>query len=252
MKIVQLNSDNIDDYGLHCISNPKNVGYIKKSEWLRKKFNEGLIFKVAYDESKKKVVGFIEYISGEKCYRGITASNYLVIHCLGNWTKSFTGKGIASGLLKDCIKFAKQNKFDGICTVCSDGSFLTGKEIYYKNGFKLFEEIENFQLVGIEFKKSKKPKINDWKKSLSKVKGLKLFYAYQCNALVKSVNDIKQTSKDNGWNIKFIELKTAKEVQNAPSPFGVFCIVKDGEMLCDRYCSLGKFKGIAKRLGLKI
>ena len=252
IKIIQLNSDNIDQYGLHCITNPKNQGYIKKSEWLRNKFKECFFFKVAYDESVKKVVGFIEYIAGEKCYRGISAKGYIVIHCLGNWTKGFNDKGIASSLLKDSIDYAKKKGFNGVCTVCSDASFLTGKEIYLKNGFKIFEETDNFQLVGIEFKKSVKPKFNDWKNNLSKVKGLNLFYAYQCNALVKSVNDIKNMSKEKGWKINFIELKTAKEVQNAASPFGVFYIVKDGKMLCDRYCSLGKFKGIAKKIGLKV
>ncbi|GAH86536.1 unnamed protein product [marine sediment metagenome] len=44
MKIISLGSENISEYKPVCFLNPKNEGYLKKLEWLKKRFSEGLMF----------------------------------------------------------------------------------------------------------------------------------------------------------------------------------------------------------------
>jgi len=55
--------------GPSCFLNPKNEGYQIKLEWLKDRFAEGLTIKVLYAEEEQKVMGFIEYVPGEKAWR---------------------------------------------------------------------------------------------------------------------------------------------------------------------------------------
>ena len=56
IKIVNVDQDNISQYGPTCFLNLKNEGYQIKLEWLKKRFSEGLKIKLLYLEKKKKVM----------------------------------------------------------------------------------------------------------------------------------------------------------------------------------------------------
>ena len=82
--IIPVDETTIAHYpkGPSCFLNPKNEGYQIKLEWLKKRFAEGLTIKVLYAEEEQKVVGFIEYVPGEKAWRAVDAKGYLFIHCI--------------------------------------------------------------------------------------------------------------------------------------------------------------------------
>jgi hypothetical protein len=86
-KIVDVNEENIDAYGLLCFQSKKKTdGYKKKVEWVKQRFSEGLCMKLLLVEEGAKrgfrTRGFIEYIPGEYSWRGISADGYMVIHCI--------------------------------------------------------------------------------------------------------------------------------------------------------------------------
>ena len=85
-KIVDVNADNIDEIGLYCSrSKHKEEGYQRKLAWIKDRFKEGLEYRVLLvDEGRKDLAyrGMIEFMPGEKCWRGINAPDYMVIHCI--------------------------------------------------------------------------------------------------------------------------------------------------------------------------
>lgn len=112
-RIVDVNADNIDDVGMYCSrSKQKEEGYQRKLAWIKKRFKEGLEYRVLLvDEGKKDLAyrGMIEFMPGEKCWRGINAPNYMVIHCI--WVIGrHKNKGYGTKLLKECINSAKEKK----------------------------------------------------------------------------------------------------------------------------------------------
>lgn len=75
---------------------------------MKKRFDEGLIFKKFDDRGKI----FIEYIPIEKAWKPIIGKNFMVINCL--WVSGkFKGKGLSTQLLNECIIDTKTEKIYG-------------------------------------------------------------------------------------------------------------------------------------------
>ena len=45
-----------------------------------------------------------------------------------------------------------------------------------------------------------------------------------------------------------VELKTYKQAQNAPTPYAVFAVIYDGQLLADHQISAGRFRNIMKKI----
>ncbi|MGD0916523.1 MAG: hypothetical protein ABSB22_08695 [Thermodesulfobacteriota bacterium] len=66
LQMIELNPNNILEYGVCGYKNIKKEGYPEKIAWMKKRFTEGLKLKIIYSE-KDRVQGMIEYIPGEYC-----------------------------------------------------------------------------------------------------------------------------------------------------------------------------------------
>ena len=117
IKIITVNKENISQHPPVCFLNPKNEGYLKKLEWIKKRFFEGLRIKLLYLENEKKPIGFIEYIPGEYAWRAVDASGYMFIHCIWITPKKNKVKGYGSILIKECIEDAKNEEKYGVAVV---------------------------------------------------------------------------------------------------------------------------------------
>lgn len=244
MEIIEITKDNYDEYKPSCFLNPKTEAYKTKKDWILKQLKNGLKVKILFDESDKKIHGYIEYIDGEKAWRAVTAKNYLFIHCMWIYPNKYKLKGYGTQLINEAIKDSK-GKY-GVATIASDGPFMHTKDIFLKNKFKLVEENGKDQLLVKENKKGALPKLNDSKKQLEKLKGWHILYSKQCPWIARFVEELDpKIIKD--LNIKIQEIKTAKDAQNAPSIYSGLNIVKDGKMLADRYISNTRFKNIIKK-----
>jgi hypothetical protein len=81
-EIIDINKDNVDLDGLFCKkSQKKQAGYQNKITWIKKRFKEGLKYKMLMiiEKGKQNSRGFIEYIPGEYNWRGIQAK------LMGGW-----------------------------------------------------------------------------------------------------------------------------------------------------------------------
>jgi len=249
LEIIDVNKDNIIDYPPRCFLNPNHIGQKKKAEWTINRFSEGLKIKLLYLD--KKLSGFIEYIPGEYTWRAVDAKGYLFIHCIWTNPKKIRSKGYGSKLVDEAVKDAKDNNMSGVAVVTSEGSFMTSKDLFLKNGFESADYSEPFDLMIKKLKDGPLPKFMDWKKQLENYKGLNIVYSKQCPWIIRSIEEIGKVIDENKLDAKLTELKTAKDAQNAPSIYSSFNLINNGKLLANHYISTTRFKNIIKKEGIR-
>jgi N-acetylglutamate synthase-like GNAT family acetyltransferase len=252
IKIIDTDPENITDCGFCGYKSKKQEGYMRKVDWLKKRFKEGMKFKILHS-SDEGDVGFIEYIPGKYAWRAVDAADYMFIHCIAIMKKKFKDKGYGSRLVEECIKDAKKEKLKGVAVLTRKGTWMVGKELFLKNGFEVVDFAPpDFEMLVKKFKKSaKNPKIKiDFEKELKKYKkGLYIIVSDQCPYTIKAINEISETAKSR-YKIKpkIIELKNSRDAQNAPSPFAIFSIIYNGKILSDHPISNKRFMNIMDKL----
>ena len=92
MNYIRITVDNIDKEHICCaMSNKQSV---VKKQWLKQRFDEGLVFYRSEERGKC----FIEYIPAENAWVPIIAEGYIYINCL--WVSgSMKGHGYSNDLL---------------------------------------------------------------------------------------------------------------------------------------------------------
>jgi N-acetylglutamate synthase-like GNAT family acetyltransferase len=251
IEIIDTNADNICDHGLCGFKNIKQEGYKRKTDWLKKRFSEGIRFKILHT-AKEGFVGMIEYIPGRYTWRAVEAKGYMVIHCLFILYKKYQGKGYGSLLIEECLKDAKKQKMNGVVVVTRNGPWLAKKELFLKKGFELVDKAPpDFELLVKKIKKSAhSPRFRgDWGERLSQYsKGLNIIRSDQCPYLEKWVKEISETTQEiYGLKAKIVELKTCKDAQNAPSAYGTFSIIYKGKLVAVHPISNKRFVNIMNK-----
>lgn len=250
LTLQKVGPENLADCGIGCLSNPKNQGYGPKVEWLQARFADGLRF-LLFRDDKGKALAFLEYVPGEHAWRPVDAQGWLFVHCLWVYQKGQKVGGLGSRLIQGVIEEARQAKATGVAAMVSDGAWMTGKQLFLKNGFEETAEADRFQLVSYRLKKGPEPRFRDISGNLAKCRGLHIVYADQCPMLPKSVNDLSEMAAEHGLKLKVTRLKNARDAQNAPSYYGVFSLIWNGRLLSDHYVSKGRFKNILRKEILK-
>ncbi|MGB3093126.1 MAG: YoaP domain-containing protein, partial [Candidatus Zixiibacteriota bacterium] len=177
---------------------------------------------------------------------------YMFIHCLFIIPKKHKGKGHGSLMVEECVKDTKGQKMHGAAVVTRKGTWMAGKELFLKNGFEVVDTAPpDFELLVKKFKKSAPlPGFRgDRDKRLRKYdKGLTIIRSDQCPYVAKAVREISVTAqKTYGIKPRVIELRSSKEAQRAPSPFGVFNIILDGKLVADHPISNTRFVNIMNK-----
>ena len=131
MNYIRITKENIDKEHICCAMSGKQS--VAKKEWLRQRFDDGLVFYRSEERGKC----FIEYIPAENAWVPIEADGYLYINCL--WVSgSMKGHGYSNDLLEACIRDAKAQGKKGICILCAEGrkrEFLADPKFLTYKGF---------------------------------------------------------------------------------------------------------------------
>jgi len=113
IKIITTSPDDIGTFAMCGYKNNKQEGYRRKVEWNKKRYAEGMRYKILHSEDQG-AVGGIEYIPGEFTWRAVEAAGYMMIHCVYIMKKPYKGKGYGDLLLAECLKDAKKEKMFGV------------------------------------------------------------------------------------------------------------------------------------------
>ena len=252
VRIIDMDAGNIFEYGFCGTKNIKHEGCCRKAEWFKKRQTEGMHYRVLYSE-EKGTVGLIEYIPGEYAWRAVDADRYMVIHCLCIFYKPYREKGVAANMIDECIIDAKKEKKHGVAVVTRKGAWMVSKNLFVKMGFEVVDKAEpDFELLVKKFKKeTPSPKFKgNWDEVLEKYKkGLTILWSDQCPYIAKSIHEIRKTIKERyGIKANIVEIKDHKQAQEAPSPYAIFSLLYDGELLAFHPISNKRFMNIMDKL----
>jgi len=223
-------------------SKKKEDGYQNKLNWIKKRFEENLKYKLLLVKEAKGLTsrGFIEYIPGEYNWRSIDAKGWMVIHCL--WVVGRHKKqGYGLKLLEECIKDAKELGMKGVVSMSAEKSDgLPNKTFFLKYGFTKVDEIEpSFGLFAKPFSDGVlMPKF--FPLSTEKAKkhdnGITIIDGHQCPYLQNMIDSIGEFARTNGIPFHVKVLKNAQEAQqNGINVYGIYSIICNGEVVSQTF-----------------
>lgn len=248
-EIIDFTPSNIADYGVCGYKDvEKHLELQRKIDWYKNFYPMGLRIK-GIISNEGGYQGMIEYIPGEFAHRPVNASGYMFIHCIFvGFKKEYKGKGFASLLLERCIEDAKANKMNGVAVVTRKGSFMAKSDFFIKNYFLSVDKTKpDFEILSLKFnEKAENPSFR--KINLEKYSDeLLIFRSAQCPYSVKNVDAILKTAQKMNIKAKLIEMEKTSDFQNAPSPFGTFCIMYNKKVLSYHPISNTRFENIMKK-----
>ena len=247
--IIEVTPDNIGITGVFCTKNPKSDAYRTKRDWYIKRYAEGLRMHIMSSQEQKPV-SFIEFVPGEFAWRPVEAKEYVFIHCLYVYSKQDRDKGLGSLMVEKAGQYAQSLGLNGVAVLASDGNWIADKRLFLRNGFEVCDKRGRFELLVRKFSdKVQSPSIIDWTENLHGLDGWHLFYADQCPWHEKSVKAIAETMQKRQIPIVVHRIESASEARQSPSGYGVFAIVKDGELIEDHYISETRLLNILKKEG---
>ena len=247
-RIVDTDAGNIGGCSFCGYKDGSNLGHRRKTDWLKERYAEGLRFKVLRSQ-KFGDIGMIEYALGNHAWRPVEATGYLVIHCLMVNGKH-KGKGLGALLLDSCLRDAKKSKCRGVAVVTSSDSFMARSDFFIKAGFVSVESSPPYELLVKKMKKAAPdPRfIVERERLLKRYKrGLTILAADQCPMVPKCVEEIAEVSRTLGLEPNVVRIRSAKVSRELPTPYGMFGIIYDGQLIVDRPVSARRFSSIMSK-----
>ena len=244
MNYIRITKENIDKEHICCAMSGKQS--VAKKEWLRQRFDDGLVFYRSAERGKC----FIEYIPAENAWVPIAADGYLYINCL--WVSgSMKGHGYSNDLLEACIRDAKAQGKKGICILCAEGrkrEFLADPKFLKYKGFKVADISEcgiNLMYLPLA-ENADQPRFNDCARhpKVSET-GFVLYYTDQCPFTYYWVPRVEEAARAYHVPLKVIHVTSREQAQSVPAPVTTYALFKNGEFLTQGIQSDKKFLKLA-------
>ena len=240
MHYIRITKENIDKEHICCAMSGKNS--IVKKEWLKQRFEEGLVFYRSAERGKC----FIEYIPAENAWVPIDADGYIYINCL--WVSgSMKGHGYSNDLLNECIRDAKEQEKKGVCILSSEGrkkEFLADPKYLKFKGFSVADTSDcgiNLMYLPL-IEGAELPKFKDCAKTpKADEKGFVLYYTDQCPYTYYWVPKVQEVAKEHGIPFKAIHITDKESAQNVPAPVTTYALFRNGQFLTQSIQSDKKF-----------
>ena len=244
MNYIRITQENIDTEHICCAMSGKQS--LAKKEWLKQRFDEGLVFYRSEERGKC----FIEYIPAENAWVPIKADGYIYINCL--WVSgAMKGHGYSTDLLDECIRDAKVQNKKGICILCTEGrkrEFLADPKFLAHKDFQVADLSDcgiNLMYLPLaenaekpRFKPcAKHPKVDET--------GFVLYYTDQCPYTYYWVPRVEAAAKEHYIPLKTIHITTKEAAQNVPAPVTTYALFRDGQFVSQGIQSDKKFLTLA-------
>jgi len=240
--LIEVTPENLAQYGLFCVKSKKHPGNQSKLTWYEQQYPNGL--RVFLLRQGKQQVGMIEVAPVEYNWRKITGKKFWVIHCL--WVDSKKYPGGSKELLAQVEHEAQERKLSGLVVLASNGSFMAGDRVFLKNGFESIQTEEDYLLLGKRWRKTPWPTLIKAPKKAAR--GLRLAYVPQCPYIGKAVLELPPVAKAFDQHLTLHEITSPQDQGDEMlSPYGVFNLSYNGELLADHPISATRFKNILQK-----
>jgi hypothetical protein len=162
----------------------------------------------------------------------------MVIHCL--WVVGRAKKkGYGSRLLEACTEDAREQGLDGVVAVTSSGTWLVDRKLFLKHEFELVDQAPpSFSLVVKRFGEAPPPSFpQDWEERARRHgTGLTVYRSDQCPYIEDATKGALDLAAELGLQARVVEVEDCHQAQDtAPSPYGVFNIVYNGQLVTYTY-----------------
>ena len=244
MNYIRVTKENIDKEHICCAMSGKQS--VAKKEWLRQRFDDGLVFYRSEERGKC----FIEYIPAENAWVPIEADGYLYINCL--WVSgSMKGHGYSNDLLEACIRDARAQEKNDICILCAEGrkrEFLADPKFLSYKGFQVADTSDcgiNLMYLPITDNVSL-PRFKDCARHPRvEESGFVLYYTDQCPFTYYWVPKVLEIAEEYNIPFKAIHITDREAAQNVPAPVTTYALFRDGQFLTQGILSDKKFLKLA-------
>ena len=244
MNYIRITKDNIDKEHI-CCAMSNNQSIVKK-DWLRQRFDEGLVFYRSEERGKC----FIEYIPAENAWVPIIAEGYIYINCL--WVSgSMKGHGYSNDLLDECIRDARAQGRKGLCILSSEKrkkEFLSDPKYIAYKGFSVSDTSETgITLMYLPLDSdAEPPKFKECARHpKAEEDGFVLYYTDQCPYTYYWVPRVEEVAKEHHIPLKVIHITDQESAQNVPAPVTTYALFRDGKFLTQGIQSDKKFLALA-------
>ncbi len=243
MGFIRITEENIDREHICCAMS--NNQSLRKKEWLKERFREGLVFYRSEERGKC----FIEYIPAENAWQPLEAEGYMHINCL--WVSgSLKGHGYSNDLLNECIRDSRAQGKKGLCILSSrkKKGFLADPKYLSHKGFTVADESDaGIQLWYLPLRDdARPPRFRDCARHPQMPEcGFVILYSDQCPYTYYWVPRLEKAAAEYGIPLKVIHIDSQEKAQNAPSPVTNFTIFKDGRFISHEIQSEKKLLALA-------
>jgi GNAT superfamily N-acetyltransferase len=252
IQVLEITPDSLCNAPLCGIRNPEHEGRLAKERWLKTALRKGLKARVLLTE-KGIQFGYVESLPGEHAWRGVQADGYLFVHCVWTYFRKYQGKGRGRQLIQGCLDDARKAGMKGVATVARKRPWLAGSALFVKSGFEVVDTAPpDYELLVKKLDRSApNPRFRgDWGRRLKRYgSGLTIIRAEQCPHSIRFAEKVAAMAKTSyGLKPRVVTLRTWREAQGAPTPFAVFAVIYDGELLADHHISARRFKTLMDRV----
>lgn len=244
MDYIRITKENIDQEHICCAMSGKQS--LAKKEWLKQRFDEGLVFY----RSRERGKCFIEYIPAENAWVPIEANGYLYIDCL--WIAgAMKGHGYSNDLLNECIRDAKAQGRKGVCILSAKGKkreFLSDPKYLAYKGFTAADISDcGISLMYLPLSpNAEPPRFKECARHPQAAEdGFVLYYTDQCPFTYYWVPRVQEAARAHGVPLKSIHITDRETAQSAPAPVTTYALFRDGKFLTQGIQSDKKFLALA-------
>jgi GNAT superfamily N-acetyltransferase len=252
-RLVDVDAANFDALPCCGIKNPTHPGRQEKRCWLRANAEFGLRAKALLAPDGRPA-GYIEYIPGEFAWRGVDAGGYMFVHCIWIYSRQHQRKGWGRLMLEACLDDTKQAGRNGVAVMARQGPWLADRRLFLATGFEPVDTAPpDYDLLVRKFNKgAANPAFKvGWDRKLAQYgRGLTIIRSSQCPHIAKFAADIAETGKKE-YRIEpaIVDLECPGDAQNAPTPYAIFALIHNGQLLADHQISRTRFRNIMNKLG---
>jgi hypothetical protein len=245
--LIEVSAEDACETGICCSKDRKSAAYQSKVAWLQLPHNKDIRL-LLVNKDVDGIIGFAEYMPSGAAWRPVSAENYMFIQCIAIYQKESRSQGVAGKMLAIIEEKALSQGMNGVCTMCSSGTWMAGKGLFVKNGYTVCDQLGRFELLYKAFRPDvPAPSLIDRTSQLNKYQGWHLLYADQCPWHQKAVSDLMEAAVENHLELHVTRLETPEQARLAPTGYGTFGLIKDGKLLADHYISKTRFLNILRK-----
>lgn len=251
--LIEVTQENIGDEHICCaIGNDRanRARAEEKKEWLRERFPRGHRF--LKGDLRGKV--FIEFSPAEESVFPVEAPGYALIQCF--WVSGrYKGHGLGRRLYDECERLCREEGYRGIVSLAGAKKkpFMVDRAVLLHFGFRICDRADPWYELAVRKFDESAPDPRFWDSArrgrLEGRRGLDFFYSPCCPFNRDFTFMMADAAREMGFTARVTELRNREDLAVLPTPWALFSLYLDGELLSAEIMTIPKFRELLHRIG---